>query len=424
VRNPATILRRPTCGNATAAARIASGPPGSILPTRKRLDDQRCIALQRDTRVTPRTILLAGGGHAHVEVLRRFGARPEPGVSLVLVSPDRFTPYSGMLPGLVAGHYSHDQAHIDLEPLAERAGARFVRDRIAALDVDGRTASTASGERIAFDLVSLDVGSVPDMRFPGAREHSTGVKPVDAFLARWERVRSDASAGRVGRLAVVGGGAGGVEVLLAMHHRLSKDTPARVPRFVLVSDRTNLPGPANRALLAKLRAAGVELHLGHGAERFDAQGVTLAGGEHVTADVVFCATPATAAPWLAASGVACDDRGFVRIDDHLRSPSHPQVFAAGDCASQIGHVHPRSGVYAVRQGPPLAANLRAAATGTALATYVPQGRSLALVSTGGRHAVAVWGRWSVAGRWAWRWKDRIDRRFMKRYRVDERERAS
>ena len=383
-----------------------------------------CIALQRDTRVTPRTILLAGGGHAHVEVLRRFGARPEPGVSLVLVSPDRFTPYSGMLPGLVAGHYSHDQAHLDHEPLAERAGARFVRDRIAALDVAGRSASTASGERIAFDLVSLDVGSVPDMRFPGAREHATGVKPVDAFLARWEQVRSEASAGRVGRIAVVGGGAGGVEVLLAMHHRLSKDTPARVPRFVLVSDRTNLPGPANRALLAKLRAAGVELHLGRGAERFDAQGVTLAGGEHVAADVVFCATPATAAPWLAASGLACDDRGFVRIDDHLRSPSHPQVFAAGDCASQIGRVHPRSGVYAVRQGPPLAANLRAAATGTPLATYVPQGRALALVSTGGRHAVAVWGRWSVAGRWAWRWKDRIDRRFMARYRVDERERAS
>ena len=368
--------------------------------------------------MTPRTILLAGGGHAHVEVLRRFGERPEPGVSLVLVSPDRLTPYSGMLPGLVAGHYSHAEAHIDLEPLAAYAGARFVRDRIVALDVDERAATTASGERVAFDIVSLDVGSAPDMRFPGAREHATGVKPVDAFLACWERVRGDATEGRVRRIAVVGGGAGGVEVLLAMHYRLSKDAPASVPRFVLVSDRTNLPGPANRTLLARLRAADVELHLGRGAERFDAGGVTLAGEGRVAADVVFCATPATAAPWLAASGLACDDRGFVRVDDYLRSPSHIHVFAAGDCASQDGRMHPRSGVYAVRQGPPLAANLRAAATGAPLATYVPQRRALALVSTGGTHAVAVWGRRALAGRWAWRWKDRIDRRFMARYRVD------
>jgi len=423
LRDPATILRRPTCGNATAAARIASGLPESPFPYRKRLDVRHRAALQRSARVTPRTILLAGGGHAHVEVLRRFGERPAPGVSLVLVSPDRFTPYSGMLPGRVAGHYSHAEAHIDLGPLAAYAGARFVRDRIAALDADARAATTASGERIAFDIVSLDVGSAPDMRFPGAREHATGVKPVDAFLARWDRVRADAVAGRVGRIAVVGGGAGGVEVLLAMHHRLSKDAPARIPRFVLVSDRTSLPAAANRALLARLRAADVELHLGRGAGRFDASGVELAGGGHVSADAVFCATPATAAPWLAASGLACDGRGFVRIDDRLRSPSHIHVFAAGDCASQDGRVHPRSGVYAVRQGPPLAGNLRAAATGAALATYVPQRRALALVSTGGRHAVAVWGRWSVAGRWVWRWKDRIDRRFVARYRVDGKARA-
>ena len=133
---------------------------------------------------------------------------------------------------------------------------------------------------------------------------------------------------------------------------------------------------------------------------------------------MFCATPATAAPWLAAAGLACDPRGFVRVDDNLRSPSHPFVFGAGDCVSQDGRSRPRSGVYAVRQGPPLAANLRAAATGGALARYVPQERALALISTGGKHAVAVRGRLCVAGRWVWRWKDCIDRRFMRRYRVD------
>jgi selenide,water dikinase len=131
-----------------------------------------------------------------------------------------------------------------------------------------------------------------------------------------------------------------------------------------------------------------------------------------------CATPATPHPWLAASALANDERGFVRVDDHLRSVSHAHVFATGDCATQDGHPHPRSGVYAVRQGPPLAYNLRAAATGMPLRPYRPQPLALALISTGTRHAVAVWGPIAFEGDWVWRWKDRIDRRFMRRYRVD------
>jgi selenide, water dikinase len=258
---------------------------------------------------------------------------------------------------------------------------------------------------------------MPDMGYPGAREHATGVKPVDGFLARWDAARADAIAGKVGAIAVVGGGAGGVEVLLAMHYRLTRDAPKRMPALAIVSDRSNLPPAADRALQDCLAGAGVDRHYGRRALAFDASGVTLEGGGLVRADVVFCATPATPAPWLAASGLACDARGFVRIDDTLRSPSHPAVFAAGDCASQDGRAHPRSGVYAVRQGPTLSANLRAAATGAPLASYRPQARALALVSTGGKHAIAVWGPWSIAGRWTWRWKDRIDRRFMERYRV-------
>ena len=367
--------------------------------------------------MSARRIVLAGGGHTHVEVLRRFGAEPAPGIELVLVSPGRLTPYSGMLPGLVAGHYTHAEAHIDLEPLAGYAGARFVRACVVALDPDGRTMTTDAGERIAFDLASLDVGSLPDLRMPGAREHATGVKPVDAFVAWWADVRERAHRGRVRRIAVVGGGAGGTEVALAMHHRLAADGVAPMPQLALVSDRSNLPDAAKRALLKALASANVELHLGRGASAFDAGGVVLEGGQRVAADAIVCATPATPAAWLAASGLACDERGFVRIDDRLRSPSHPHVFAAGDCASQDGHQHPRSGVYAVRQGPPLAANLRAAATGAPLAAYRPQKRALALISTGRKHAIAVWGGVAFAGDWVWRWKDRIDRRFMERYRV-------
>jgi selenide,water dikinase len=367
--------------------------------------------------VSERTVLLAGGGHSHVEVLRRFGETPAPGVALVLVSPDRFTPYSGMLPGLIAGHYTHDEAHIDLEPLTRYANATFVRDRVVALHPAGKTVTTASGQRLAFDVASLDVGSQPDLSMPGAREHALGVKPVDRFLVRWETLHARARDGGVERLAMVGGGAGGVEALLAMHHRLRADGGA-MPSLALVTDKPNLPTAAQRGLFRKLDEAGVTLHLGQRAASFDAGGVVLENGDRVAADAVVAATPATAAPWLASSGLACDARGFVRVDDHLRSVSHAQVFAAGDCASQDGRPHPRSGVYAVRQGPPLARNLRAAATGKPLERYLPQPITLALISTGGKHAVAVWGPVAFEGDWVWGWKDRIDRRFMRRYRVE------
>ena len=367
--------------------------------------------------MSARTILLAGGGHTHVEVLRRFGAMPEDGVSFVLVSPDRYTPYSGMLPGLVAGHYTHDESHIDLEPLARYARAEFVRDRIAALDPVGNVATTESGRRVPFDLASLDIGSLPDMSMPGAREHAIGVKPVDRFVAGWRALRDRARDGRLARLVIVGGGAGGVEVTLAIHHRLHTDG-GTMPALALVTDKPNLPTAAQRTLFRKLDDAGVVLHLGQRAASFDAEGVALENGDRVAADAIVCATPATPHPWLAASSLANDERGFVRIDDHLRSVSHAHVFAAGDCATQDGRPHPRSGVYAVRQGPPLAYNLRAAATGMPLRPYRPQPLALALISTGTRHAVAVWGPIAFEGDWVWRWKDRIDRRFMRRYRVD------
>jgi selenide,water dikinase len=367
-----------------------------------------------------RRLLLIGGGHSHVEVLRRFALASEPAVDLVLVSPDTLTPYSGMLPGLVAGHYTLAESHIDLPALAQRAGARFVRDRVVALDVAARQARLARGPAEPFDIASIDIGSTPDASTAGVREHAVGVKPVDGFLAAWEGIRRDAEAGAIRSIAVVGGGAGGVEILLAMQHRLRQACGDRAPAFALVSDQPRvlpLHAPAvGRRLAALLVARGVVLHLGSRAVGVSAEGVRLASGAAVRADRVVWATSATAAPWLAASGLACDERGFVRVNAFLQSVSSADVFASGDCAAQDGEPRPKSGVYAVRQGPPLAANLRRAVRKEPLAPYVPQRDALALISTGDRHAIGTRGGFTVAGRWVWRWKDRIDRRFMAQYR--------
>lgn len=364
-------------------------------------------------------ILLVGGGHAHIEVLRRFALAPHPRAVVTLVSPYAAMAYSGMLPGRVAGHYTAEETQVQLTPLAAAAGARFITDFVVALDLDARMATLASGHREAFDLVSLDVGSTPDMSIPGARAHALAVKPVESFLVAWNGIMEAIAAGEVRTIAVVGGGAGGVEILLAMQHRARAAFGGTAPRFALVTDQPHLLPQHPESVRARLGGVLVErevvLHLDSPAVAVEPGAVLTSGGRRIAADRIVWATSASAPPWPAAAGLDCDARGFVALDGCLRSTSHRFVFAAGDCATQSAHPRPKSGVYAVRQGPPLAHNLRQAVEGKPLASYVPQRQSLALISTGGRHAIASRGRWAVEGDWVWRWKDWIDRRFLARY---------
>lgn len=366
-------------------------------------------------------LLLVGGGHAHVEVLRRFGLTPLPGVELVLVSPKRLTPYSGMLPGLVAGHYDHAAVHIDLERAARFAGARFLQTLAAGVDPRRRVATLADGGPLEFDLVSLDVGSAPATAgVPGAAEHAVGVKPVDRFLRAWDAWRERARGGALRRLLVVGGGAAGVETILAMHHRLAREAGrAEAVACALATDVDRLlpmHPPRVQGILARiLGERGIGLHLATPAARIEPDAMIAADGRRIPADAIVWATGAAALPWLRGLGVALDAAGFVAVNESLQSISDGRVFAAGDCATMIGYPRPRSGVFAVRQGPPLADNLRAALAGRPLVRYVPQERSLALISAGDRYAVAARGGWAAEGAWVWRWKDWIDRRFVRRY---------
>ncbi len=371
-------------------------------------------------RTRPSRLMLVGGGHSHVEVLRRFALQPEPELDVTLISPTPLATYSGMLPGLVAGHYSMAEAHIDLAQLAQWAGARFVRDSVVELNLYAKTLALTDGDTEPFDLLSLDVGSTPDTtQVPGAREHAITVRPAAAFLAAWEALQAGAAEGKVSTIAVVGGGAGGVELLLSMQHRLHSELGGAAPRFALITDQPQLlpeHAPAARARLGQLLVArGVVLHLSSGAIAVEPGTVITTHHRRIAVDRIVWATSAGSPPWLAASGLACDPRGFVQIDNALRSKSHPFVFAAGDCAMQIAHPRPKSSVFAVRQGPPLAANLRHTLRRESLATYVPQRHALSLIATGGRHAIASRGPLVFEGDWVWRWKDRIDRRFMARY---------
>jgi selenide,water dikinase len=370
--------------------------------------------------MTRQRLLLVGGGHSHVEVLRRQALAKDPDVVTTLVSPAPLTPYSGMLPGLVAGLYDIDETHIALPPLAAAAGARLIEDRVVGLDLDARLAHRAQGGAVPFDTVSLDIGSVPATPMPGAQEHAVGVKPVDQFLQAWDATIAAVRGGRVGSLAVVGGGAGGIEILFAMQARLAAAIGAAIPRFALVTDLPHLlprHAPAVRRRVQQILAArAITVHFDARAVAIEPGAVIVRDGRRIAADRIVLATTAAAAGWLAESGVACDAAGFVTVDEHLRSPSHPFVFAAGDCASQRGQAYPKSGLYAVRQGPVLAENLRRHRRGEALTAFRPQRTALALLATGDGRAIMSWGRFAAEGEWVWRWKDAIDRRFMARYR--------
>lgn len=364
-----------------------------------------------------RDIVLVGGGHAHVDVLKKFGMRPEPGVRLTLVAKDSLTPYSGMVPGLLRGVYGHDECHIDLGRLARWSGAGLVRAPATGVDLVGQTVLFEERPPLAYDLLSIDVGSTPPAAaIVGADVHALPIKPLDRFLDRLAVLDAELEPGA--RLAVIGAGAGGVETALGLKRRFER---AGVPvHMTLVSDDENiLPGHSD-AVRARMRRAlqdaGVTVSLGAAAAAIDERGIDLADGGRVAAETTILTTGAAAPAWLAASGLASDVNGFARTNRFLQSPSHPDVFAAGDCAAFQPVSLPKSGVYAVRQGPPLARNLRRAALGEPLEAWRPQPVTLSLMSTGDGGAIVSYGRFAASGNWAWTWKDAIDRRWMTRYR--------
>lgn len=365
-------------------------------------------------------LLLAGAGHAHAEVLRQFAQRRARGVALTLVSPQLQAPYSGMVPGWLAGHYRWDECCVDFRRLCEKAGARVREKAIVALDADRREALLDGGARLEYDWLSLDVGAT--LHAPCAeRPVVLPLRPLAMLRERWDGLL--ATAGRLAPgephgVVMVGGGVAGVESMLAAHARLTRLAPHAAFAFTLATHGDGILAEmacgASRRLANALAARGIAVVHGFSAERLADGHVVAADGRALPADTVLWATGAQPQPWLAQSGLDTDARGFVRVDRCLRSTSHPNVFAAGDCAGWQTPL-PKSGVYAVRMGPVLSHNLQAVARRKALRRYRPQHYRLVLVGTGGADAVAAWGPLSAQGAWAWRWKERIDRRFLSRY---------
>ncbi len=355
-------------------------------------------------------LVLIGGGHTHALVLRMWGMAPLPGTRLTLINPDPIAPYTGMLPGLIAGHYRREELMIDLVRLARFAGARLILDHATGLDRHARLIHLARRPPLPYDLLAIDIGITSDL--PGI-PHATAAKPLGPYAAAWDHflARSPASP----RIVILGAGLGGVELALASAHRLRSLGPNatvtlidQAPTFL-----PHLSASARESLHRHLKQSGVTLRLDTQVTTSTPTSVTLATGETLASDFTLTATGARPHPWLCQTGLDHKD-GFLLTDATLRT-SDPLIFAAGDCATLTTNPRPKAGVFAVRAAPILHHNLRAALSGTPLRPFRPQADYLKLISLGQQSAIAEkWGL-SASGPRLWQLKDRIDRRFMDRF---------
>lgn len=370
-------------------------------------------------------LVFLGGGHSHAIVLKKWGMQPLPGVRLTLITDCSDTPYSGMLPGHLAGFYSRADCHIDLRPLAQFAQAQFYRDRVVGLDLTQQQVLCAEHPPVRYDLLSIDLGSTPTV--PAAfADQVLPAKPIPQFLDRWEQLltRIRERPDRPLQLVIVGGGAGGVELALTMQHRIHQllqmaEQPISNLTLHLVHRGRDLLTQHNRWVRQRFRQMlqrrGITLHLGQSVTEVRDGVIRCQSGLMIAGDVVVWVTQASAPAWLQQTGLALDPAGFIWVDDTLRSISHPNVLAAGDVATMKQFPRPKAGVFAVRQGKPLFHNLQRSLQHRPLRPFRPQSTYLSLIGTGDASAVASWAFIGWQARWLWTWKDWIDRRFMRQF---------
>ncbi|MDX2504448.1 MAG: selenide, water dikinase SelD [Gammaproteobacteria bacterium] len=379
--------------------------------------------------IAVKELVLIGGGHSHVGVLKMFAMNPMPGLRLSMLSSDIHTPYSGMLPGFISGQYSYDDVHLDLRPLAEFAHCRLYHSKVTGIDTEKQQIFSNNRPPVKYDLLSINVGSTPDdFNIPGVKELTIPVKPVSKLFTQLEGIVHQALTDKnFTSIAVVGGGASGVELILSIQYRLQQEMARhgcknkRIQYVLLSAAKTLLPSH-NVSVQKKIgkifQQRGIKVSLDSEVKNITLQdeassrNILCNNGKITQANAVFWCTSARTVSWPGEAGLAVDDKGFIQVNDFLQSVSHNNIFAVGDTASMVNHSRPKSGVYAVRQGPPLFENIRRFLRGHQLKSYKPQKHFLSLLNCADNTAVASRGFLALQGGWIWKYKNWIDVRFM------------
>eukprot|EP01041_Mallomonas_annulata_P010067 gene10067-20981_t len=388
-------------------------------------------------------VILIGGGHAHVHTLKMFGMNPIPGVRLTLVSRDIYTPYSGMLPGFIAGHYTWEECHLDLIKICSFANARFVHAEANGIDIQHRLIQCNDNRPpFAYDILSLDIGIVPKHLPQGStlnHENIIPVKPIDQFSYKWnilkKRILSnlDRNKNHNIRIAIIGGGAGGVELCFSIHEALTKHLLAHnidITRIkIIIINRNNVLLPSHNKGIQKLvkdliNKKDIELHLEVEVIGVESRNETnpdaynkllLSNGMKIDFDEAFLCTQACPQSWLADTSLQLTEEGFISVESTLESVNSPGVFACGDVCHMAEHPRPKAGVFAVRAGPILTENIRRKLFGEPLHNWTPQDQFLGIIGTGEGSAIASKGPMALHGSYIWKLKQHIDRQWMAGY---------
>lgn len=369
-----------------------------------------------------KNLVLIGGGHSHVIVLKMLGMKPLPGVKITLITETSYTPYSGMLPGHIAGFYNFNECHIDLRSLTEFAQAKLCLDHAIGLDLKNQQVICANLPPISFDLLSIDIGSTPaKISIPGAAEYAIAAKPVGKLLAAWNQLIETVvkNPENLINIGIVGGGAGGVEIALSMQYFLEKILGKNLKIHLFDRHQEIMPNHniwVRQTLKKIMINRGINLHLGENVSAIQPGIIYCQSGLKIECNNIFLVTQASAPNWLKESGLATDSSGFIQVNNFLQSISHPQIFAAGDIATMINHPRPKTGVLAVRQGKPLFINLRCTLLEKPLKNFIPQTDFLGLIGTGDGQAIASRGYFGYGpSPLLWQWKNFIDRKFMQKF---------
>lgn len=363
-------------------------------------------------------VLLAGGGHTHALLLKALQKKSLPQSQLTLISASRFTPYSGMLPGVIAGNYHAEEAHIDLQILAEQSGCEFIEDRIIALDSDTKTLFSEKGQQYAYDLLSINTGSTQSKVIDA--NACISIKPIAPFL-RWltQELPQKLQEAQSFNLVIIGAGAAGVEVALAIKKRFHPLKNLNIHIITASGVLSGHPEGVRKMVEEELARKSIHVHKQFKVSGIAQQELMSQQGERLNYDQLILATPATPAAWPGESTLASNSGGFIRVNEYLQSVSHDNVFACGDIAEFTGSPLAKCGVYAVRQAPILHENLIRMLQSQPLKPFSPQKQFLSLLSCADGRAIASKGWFRAKGSMVWHWKDRIDRRFMAQFPMPE-----
>jgi len=359
-------------------------------------------------------IVLVGGGHSHCIFLKMWAMKKvKPPLDIILINPSGFTPYTGMLPGLISGNYTRKDAYVDLVKLCNASGVRLLIGSVGKINLHKKSVMVQGRAEITFDIISVNVG-IKSMAsdFLHQSESVVSAKPMDKLYKRWKEFLAKKYKNRKKAVTIVGGGLGGLELAFAVKESLEKEA---VLHEITVIERGKIlkyeTDNLNKKLTKFLLAKKIKIIENINILRFNNNKILLSDGTNIHSDFTIMTAGAHPYTWIEKSGIPCNE-GFIVVDSYLKSSKFPFLYAAGDCAHLDSSPRPKAGVFAVRAGPYLFHNIISVFENRAPRKFFPQRNHLKLISIGGQKAISSGRGFQFSGNTIWRWKNFIDKKFM------------